>query len=74
MPIGRKETSPDTANTTPDQQTPPRTDRSAVIGTVRMSVAFSDPSPEDEARSAERVDALVAWLLAEWHREHDDTD
>ncbi len=59
----------------PAEQTMNRTvaDDTNVIGSVRMSVAFADPSPEDDARRARRVDALVDWLLTEWRREHEET-
>lgn len=44
-----------------------------VIGSIRMSVAFSAPSPKDDAHRALCVDALVEWLLAEWQRENGET-
>jgi hypothetical protein len=51
----------------------PDADDANVIGSIRMSVAFSAPSPQDDVRRAQRVDALVEWLLTEWRREHEDT-
>lgn len=42
------------------------------VGSIRMHIAFAEQSPESEARWACRIDALAAWLVAEWDREHAD--
>jgi hypothetical protein len=40
------------------------------IGQFEMAVEPTEPSPEAAARWAQRSEALTAWLLAEWRREH----
>jgi len=42
------------------------------VGSIRMHIAFAEPTPESDTRWASRVDALAAWLAAEWEREHAD--
>jgi len=41
-----------------------------MVGGLKMTIAFSEPSPESQARWEQRTDALAAWLLAQWEREH----
>jgi hypothetical protein len=40
-----------------------------MVGGLKMTIAFSEPSPESQARWEHRADALAAWLLAESERE-----
>ena len=47
----------------------PRTER---VGQFDLAVALAEPSPEGAARWARRAEALTAWLLAEWQREHEE--
>lgn len=38
------------------------------VGQIKMAVVAAPPAPEAEQRWQQRVDALAAWLLAEWQR------
>jgi hypothetical protein len=40
------------------------------IGKFTFSVAFGEPAPEARSRFERRVDALTAWLLAQWRKQH----
>lgn len=44
--------------------------RTEHIGQFDMAVVCAEPSPEAAARWAHRTEALAAWLLSEWQREH----
>ena len=39
------------------------------VGKFEMRVGRGNPTPESKERWTRRVDALSAWLLAEWRRE-----
>ena len=39
------------------------------VGQIEMTVVAAPPAPEAEQRWQQRVEALAAWLLAEWQRE-----
>lgn len=49
-----------------------KTDAMDRVGSIRMHLAFAEQTPESEKRWASRVDALAAWLHAEWDREQAD--
>ena len=40
------------------------------VGKFEMTSVCAEPSPEAAERWALRAEALRAWLLAEWEREH----
>ncbi len=44
---------------------PPPTD---IVSGFALTVATADPSPEAEARWAQRAEILANWLTGEWHR------
>lgn len=45
----------------------PQTER---VGQFDLAVVCAKSSPEAAARWARRAEALAAWLLSEWQREH----
>lgn len=40
------------------------------VGQFEMRVEAAEPTPKSCERWARRAEALAAWLLAEWQREH----
>jgi hypothetical protein len=40
------------------------------VGSYDFTVRRGEPSPESEKQWAQRADALAAWLMSEWEREH----
>lgn len=40
------------------------------IGQFELRVMCCAPSPDSAARSQRRIEALAAWLLAQWRAEH----
>jgi len=41
-----------------------------MVGGFRMRIVLAEPTPESRARWERRVDAIAAWLVSEWEREH----
>lgn len=42
------------------------------IGKFDFSIAFEEPPPDKT--EVRRVEALTAWLLAQWEREHEEAE
>ena len=42
------------------------------IGKVDFTIAFEEPPPDK--MEERRVEALTAWLLAQWDREHEEAE
>jgi hypothetical protein len=40
------------------------------VGKFEMTLVCAESSPEAAERWARRAEALAAWLLSEWQREH----
>ena len=46
-----------------------KVDATERVGQIEMTVVLAPPTPDAERRWEQRVEALAAWLLAEWQRE-----